>query len=436
MDWSAVVRLRAGMAFFANNAGNVAVMFAIALFPMFAGVGAMVDYTHANSVRAALQAAVDASALIISRDAGSVDNSALQTSANNVVKTQFVTKGSTLSSVKATYEASIAPTLIVEATAILNTDFMRIFGQNQITIGVTSKVKWGDKRLRVALVLDVTGSMASANKMTAMQTASKNLLTQLQNAASRNEDVYVSIIPFNKDVAVDKASYSQSWVRWDLWDEANGSCNRRSYTTQSDCTSNKGRWTPSTHDTWNGCITDRDQNYDTTNAAPASGTAASLFPAEQYGACPAPMMGLTYDWAALKNKIDSLQPNGNTNQAIGLQWGFQSLTAAPFTIPPKDPNYQYQNVIILLSDGLNTQDRWYADQSSIDARQQITCTNVKAAGITVYTVQVNTNGDPTSALLQSCASSSDKFSLLTSASQIVTTFNAIGTELTKLRVAQ
>ena len=62
--------------------------------------------------------------------------------------------------------------------------------------------KWGSSRLRVALVLDVTGSMASDGKMTALKTATKNLLTQLKSAATQNGDVYVSIIPFNKDVNV------------------------------------------------------------------------------------------------------------------------------------------------------------------------------------------------------------------------------------------
>jgi hypothetical protein len=54
----------------------------------------------------------------------------------------------------------------------------------------------------------------------------------------------------------------------------------------------------------------------------------------------------------------------------------------------------------------------------------------------LYTIQVNTGGDPTSTLLQNCASSTDKFYLLTSADQMTATFNTIGTNLTKLRVAQ
>ena len=52
-----------------------------------------------------------------------------------------------------------------------------------------------------------------------------------------------------------------------------------------------------------------------------------------------------------------------------------------------------------------------------------TCANIKAAGITIYTIQVNTGGDPTSTLLQNCASSSDKFFLLTTASGIANVFN-------------
>jgi hypothetical protein len=60
---------------------------------------------------------------------------------------------------------------------------------------------------------------------------------------------------------------------------------------------------------------------------------------------------------------------------------------------------------------------------------------VKAAGITLYTVQVNTGGDATSTMLKDCASDPGKFFLLTNAAQIVTTFGQIGTSLSKLRLA-
>ncbi len=75
-------------------------------------------------------------------------------------------------------------------------------------------------------------------------------------------------------------------------------------------------------------------------------------------------------------------------------------------------------------------------EPNIDARTKKACDNVKAAGITLYAVQVNTDGDPTSTMLQQCASDSSKFFLLTSATQIVSTFNQIGTALSNLRIAQ
>jgi hypothetical protein len=155
------------------------------------------------------------------------------------------------------------------------------------------------------------------------------------------------------------------------------------------------------------------------------------------------MMPLNYDWTTMNSLIDTMQPNGYTNQPIGLVWGWLTLRGGGvFTIPTKDSNYTYNEVIILLSDGLNTEDRWYVAQTPIDNRMYQTgngsgtCANIKAAGITIYTIQVNTGGDPTSTLLQNCASSSDKFFLLTSANQILTTFNTIGTNLTKLRIAR
>ena len=148
---------------------------------------------------------------------------------------------------------------------------------------------------------------------------------------------------------------------------------------------------------------------------------------------------VSYDWSALKSLITSMTPTGNTNQAIGMAWAWQSLTqTAPLNAPAKDPNYTYKDAIILLSDGLNTQDRWYYNASQIDARQKILCDNAKAAGITVYTIQVNTSipADPTSAVLQYCASGPQNFFVVTSASQTAAVFSSIGTSLSKLRVAR
>jgi len=158
--------------------------------------------------------------------------------------------------------------------------------------------------------------------------------------------------------------------------------------------------------------------------------------------CPVALMAQTYDWTALNNKIDAMVAAGNTNQSIGLAWGWQSLTAgAPLNAPVKDTNYQYQDIIILLTDGLNTQNRWSTNQSTIDTRQRTLCDNIKSAGVTIYSIQVDTDNEATSNVLQYCAGTrpqvadTGKFFLLTSPNQIITTFNQIGVGLSKLRLA-
>src|SRR5204862_7245483 len=105
----------------------------------------------------------------------------------------------------------------VNASGTVPVTFMKVAGLSSLNSNVTSTVKWGNSRLRVALVLDNTGSMADSGKITALKTATNNLLTQLKNAVVNNGDVYVSIIPFVKDVNVDPVNYNQSWISWTDW---------------------------------------------------------------------------------------------------------------------------------------------------------------------------------------------------------------------------
>src|SRR5471030_800912 len=68
-------------AFRAARAGNVAITFALASLPIVGTVGFAVDYSSANSVKAAMQEALDSTALILSKEAGTDTSSQLQTNA-------------------------------------------------------------------------------------------------------------------------------------------------------------------------------------------------------------------------------------------------------------------------------------------------------------------------------------------------------------------
>ena len=569
-------------AFRTAQAGNVAIIFALAAIPLIAFVGAAVDYSRANSVKAAMQSALDSTALMMSKEASTDTSTQLQTNATNYFKALFTRTEATNVQISASYNPTSATAMILSASASVPTSILGIIGYNKIDLNLTSTSKWGETKLRVALVLDNTGSMAQSGKMTALQAATKSLLTQLKNAVSNPGDVYVSIIPFVKDVNLGASNYASNYLDWTEWegeppilDTANGGSKPSNwYTTApgSSCpfgtststygfrctngpatsgasntntipssgnynglicpgldTGNKKplkandyyngcynswtkcvgsacactttntsicsctgtgssttcktksayydhTWRPSASNTytpalvlysgvpyaapahngpipgtaWNGCVMDRGfsttpdttNNYDTNVAQPDVTKKASLYAAEQYDFCPQAVMGLSYDWTTMNQLVSNMSPNGNTDQAIGLQLGWMSLVGGgPFYAPPMDPNYKYTQVIILLTDGLNTQNRWSTSQSSIDARQKLTCDNINAAGITLYTIQVNTDGEATSTLLQNCAGSpgkypdSKKFFLLTSSTQIMNVFTQIGTELSQLRIA-
>jgi hypothetical protein len=113
-------------------------------------------------------------------------------------------------------------------------------------------------------------------KMSAMQTAAKNLVDQLSTLAKTNGDVYISIVPFAKDVNVGASNCSQYWGDFTDWDAANGNNTCTARDSNNHCTSST--WTPANHNTWTGCVVDRDQDYDTKNTAPTSANFVDALP--------------------------------------------------------------------------------------------------------------------------------------------------------------
>lgn len=195
-------------------------------------------------------------------------------------------------------------------------------------------------------------------------------------------------------------------------------------------------WIVNAHSTWAGCVMDRDQSYDA-NATTPTGN-ATRFPAENASSCvPSVMMGsLGYNWTSLNNAVDAMTAGGSTNQTIGLAWGMQSLAqGTPLNAPAADPDAT--NVIILLSDGVNTQNRWTGDgsnhSSAVDTRMTAACNTAKAANYEIYTILVMAGN---STVLQNCASTSSKYFALTTAGAIITTFNQIGQTLANLHLSR
>jgi uncharacterized protein YegL len=424
--------------FFQDRRGNVAPMLALAIIPVVGLMGAAVDYSRANLARTSMQAAADSAALMLSKEASTLSPEALGDKANEYFKALFTNpdvQNVHLTPTLSTPQAG-SFSLKLEGTATIKTVFVGLLGKPEINLFTSSEVLWGIKKLNLALALDNTGSMASSGKMTALKDAAHGLLTSLKNAEKTPGDIKVSIVPFATDVNVGTSNVSSSWINWTEWNAANGTCSNNNYHTQSDCTAQGKTWTPANHNTWQGCIWDRDQTNDVLNTATGSAS-STKYTAHQpvfffSSSCPTAMMTLSSDWTALNTKIDAMTPTGFTNVTIGMQMAWQTLSpVAPFNAPAPSPDLD--KVIILLTDGDNTQNRWSNTASVIDARTQKACDNAKADNIKVYTVRV-IQGNQT--LLKNCATKPDMYYEVDQASQLNGVFSSIAQNLATLRLAK
>jgi Flp pilus assembly protein TadG len=201
--------------------------------------------------------------------------------------------------------------------------------------------------------------------------------------------------------------------------------------------------------------------------------------------CPTPVVPLTSNESTVQSGISAMRHwmGGGTNQAEGLAWGWRVLSpTAPFTEgAPYGPDVR--KVIVLMSDGENTNVgsdpvvagdysaynhlglwRDYADGSVlpqiiggilrgilpsqyrrainsssnyvsyVNAREALLCTNIKNAGIEIYTVIFRETDQATENLMRNCASSTEHFYRADNAQELAAAFDAIGTGIGQLRL--
>jgi Flp pilus assembly protein TadG len=204
--------------------------------------------------------------------------------------------------------------------------------------------------------------------------------------------------------------------------------------------------------------------------------------------CPTPIVPLTSSESTIQTNIAAMRhwSGGGTNQAEGLAWGWRVLSpGAPFTegVAFNGAHDNVRKVIVLMSDGENTNvgddpvmssdysayhhlGLWadYADGgllnqliggilhgilapqyrrnihsqsqyvSYVNAREAQLCTNIKNAGIEIYTVIFRETDSATESLMRNCASSTANFYRADNAQQLSAAFDAIGTGIGQLRL--
>lgn len=472
--WETSLRgLASFRAFCADRRGNIVILFGLLLVPLVGAMGVAVDYSFANQGRTQMQAALDLTGLALSKMMP-LAQADLDTQGRKIFLANLGPSPLTIKASNIGEQLTIVPDN-GKLTLSVNTEYpIKMAGvlshlmPRDIPISSTTEVVWGQGKVEVALALDNTGSMASSGKLTQLIAASHNLIEILKNAAKNPGDAKMAVVPFGYQTRVDaSANRTASWLRWDLWEEVNGSCSTNGstktacqtahcsssrYTTQSTCTSNgktwynAGTWTPKDHSNWGGCIQDRDKDpsldYDV-NDTGVSGT-TTKFPAAEGCGSLATAMPLNYNWGdpssidptTLHGKINSMNAVGNTNVTIGLNWAFQMISPTgtlPFSQGAAYGTEKLTKYVIILTDGDNTQNRWTTTQSAIDTRTTAACNAIKAKDIKIYSIRViDGNAD----LLRSCATDPSMYFEVTDSSQLVGVFNAIGTTIANLHLAR
>lgn len=413
-------------------------IFAICLVPLMVGVGAAVDYSRLVDARETMQHSLDATVLALSSEASKLTIEQITSRAKQIFDVNFPAGTASGIAVSATYTRNNGATLVASAKGTVPMTFLNIIGIASKDVAVTSKAAWSSRRLRVALALDNTGSMAGS-KLSALKEATTNLLEKLQGESTTDGDIYVSIIPFNKDVNLGTAFYKSSMISWTKTGQY---CTKKTDGSGGyNCTANTTLWKGgSNYASWGGCVADRDKDNNVNNdiSVTAAIDESTRYPAESSDVCLSQITPMTNNWTVLDNAVKALSANGPTNQTIGLVWAWQSLKSAePLSAPPKVANFDYQDVIILLSDGDNTMNRFggtgTAISTQVDERMSKVCAAAKADNVVIYTVLVisgNAN------VLRNCASSPDNYFNASTASDIITSFGAIGDKLSALRIAQ
>ncbi len=195
--------------------GNIAIIFALASFPLIAFAGAAVDYGLAARVRTKLQAATDATALMLCQTSSTTTSAVLNAQAL-ISMTSYM--GSNVGLTVDTLTITSNPRKILVTTHASPTVVFGAFtGRTSIPVAAKSQCASPvQKTFEIALVLDTTGSMAnsggSGTKLAAMQTAASNFIDYVKNNAAFSSDTRISIVPFAASVNAGTAYAAASWV--------------------------------------------------------------------------------------------------------------------------------------------------------------------------------------------------------------------------------
>jgi len=242
-------------------------------------------------------------------------------------------------------------TVTVNAEVVLDPFFAQFSGIDQLIAPASSTAVERINDVEISLVLDVSGSMGSNNRLTNLKVAAKEFVDLvLGNAVDGRTSI--SLVPYSGQVNLGPDLYAQFGVPQD-----------HSYSHCIDMNSSSFSST---------ALRNASSLFQTGHFDPYASTSTRT-PSSWFCAAYAssPVLPFSNDAAVLKAQIDALVANGNTSIDIGMKWGTalldpelqpviaaladQGIVRPQFADRPLDlRNTEVLKIVVLMTDGQNT----------------------------------------------------------------------------------
>ncbi|MEO4001112.1 TadE/TadG family type IV pilus assembly protein [Mesorhizobium sp. CAU 1732] len=419
--------MKAAQAFRRDRRGNFGMMMAIVtpLLALSAGYG--LNIAQMTIVRSNLLAALDSAVTSTARDL--TTGVIAEKDARGMVEAFLLANGGRAfaDADRITLDSLVIDkargTVSAEASIILDVAFPLFGAANRQTITAQSASLYSDKKIEIAMMLDVTDSMGG-QKIKDLKVAAKNAVDALTKGQNQtNPRVRIALVPYSDGVNVGALAKDVVFVERKGGSDLPPPMDAK----KAEIDANTGKQD-------NNCATERkDVNLkaDFSDDAPdavrerkdGQRYLAKVNRDDRLNSCAkAVLKPLSPDATALKKQIDDFSVAGYTAGAIGVQWTYYMLSQkwrpaiqkaglgdGPADADPKE----VAKIAILMTDGaFNTAHADVAGDEKAVRRQdsksrsyaESLCDRMKADGIEVFTIGFKLDSNNARNVMKNCAS--------------------------------
>lgn len=438
--------------FKSDEKGNFAIMAALTMAVLVAGLAVSVDAANGQFAKQRLQNTTDAIALLLAK--GEIETQAeLDAAANEYLQNAY--PGSAGINIRLEDINREGDVITISASNKIPTYFASIFGRSGMDIAATSQALYSNRNLDIALVLDTTFSM-NGSKMSNLKVAANNLVDTFGDF--NNDSVRAAVVPFAQYVNVGTSRRNANWL--DVPADQEVEFTRRDVVSRTNCRTvpnNRTRDGVAVGGTRQQCDVVRGPAYTASSTATWKGCVGSRFAPNHervdfggnripgilnsQGVCGTEIRPLTSNMNQVKQTINAMNADGNTYIPAGLAWGWRTLdNREPLTEAASGTTGETDKVMVIMTDGKNFKSKdgilhnMNDGGNNADDTTRRLCERIKNDDIKVFTIAYEVNDAPTRNLLRNCATSSDSYFNATSAAELNAAFETIGNSLNELRI--